>query len=50
MMIHQQLLPPIVPKLHIVVTSKDFFVTAFAVHSMLFRRQEKVQLEKRLSS
>ena len=42
MMIHQQPLPPQeLP--HIIVTSKKDFVTAFAVHSMLFRRPKKVQ-------
>ena len=46
-MIHQQpLLPPQEPKLHISHTSKEDLVTAFAVHSMLFRQAEKVRPEK----
>ena len=41
-MIHQQPLPPQeLP--HIIVTSEKRFVTAFAVHSMLFRWAEKVR-------
>ena len=49
MMIHQQppLLPPQEP-LHIIVTSEFGFVTACAVHSMLFRRAKKVRRKGRI--
>ena len=43
MIIHQQLLPPKKPLLHIIVTSEKRFITAVAVHSMVFSRPKKVQ-------
>lgn len=42
-MIHQQLLPPHIPLLHIRNTSKKFFSSGFTAHSMVFLSPKKVQ-------